>query len=65
MGNSKSLEQVGLLIRGPLLGMRGRSATWVIGNDPKVREEISGAPSEVLEWGRRKAPWLRGGPAER
>lgn len=54
-----------VLIRGLLLGMRGRSATWGTGNGPKVCEEISGAPSEVLDWGRRKAPWLRGGPAQR
>ncbi len=44
-----------VLIRGPLLGIRGRSATCVTGNDPKVREEISGAPSEVLDRGRRKS----------
>jgi hypothetical protein len=54
-----------VLIEAPPLGMRGRSATWGTGNDPKVREERSGAPSEVLDWGRRKTPWLRGGPAQR
>ena len=32
---------------------------------PKIREEISddGAPNEVLDWERREAPWLHGGPA--
>ncbi|UKA60518.1 hypothetical protein [Arthrobacter sp. FW306-2-2C-D06B] len=55
-----------VLIRGPLLGMRGRSATWGTGNNPKIREEISdeGAPTEVLDWVRRVAAWLRAGPAQ-
>lgn len=55
-----------VLIGGPLLGMRGQSATWGTGNDPKVREETSdgGAPNEVLDRDRRKAPWLHARPAQ-
>jgi len=56
-----------VLVAESALGLRVRSATWGTGSGSKFREEISdgGAPSETLDRGRRVAPWLRGGPAQR
>lgn len=62
-----SLGLGAVLIEDSPLGRRVRSATWGTGRNQKFGEEISdgGAPSESFDRGRRRAPWLRGGPAQR